>query len=134
MLTFKEFNSIIEEDSELAEALTMQQRLKARRQFKRIKHKVKIGRERAKRKTASKETLEKRARKGARKQLMRKLAKGEDPSKMSFAQKQRLEKKLEKLGPRIKMMTRKMIPQKRKEERLRKARQQMTGHTSTKKV
>lgn len=127
MLSFKESMELMEASAEefdtLSEALTMSQRLAASRAFKRSKHKIALGRERAKRKTASAEVIQKRAQKAARKAMFKKLAKDVDKGDMSFAQRQTIEKRLDKLQNKIKMMAKKMIPVKRKEERERKSSQ-----------
>jgi hypothetical protein len=54
------------------EALTVSQRLRKKQQLKRIMPKIKLGRERAARRIASKEKLEKRARKQARAMILKK--------------------------------------------------------------
>lgn len=124
MLSFKESIKLIEATEEefdtLTEALTMSQRLAAGRAFKRIKAKVKLGRDRAKNKTASAETIQKRAQKAARKAMFKKLAKDVDKGQMSFAQRQTIEKRLDKLQGKIKMMAKRMVPSIRKLERERK--------------
>ena len=125
MLSFKQTIELQEASAEefdtLTEALTMQQRLAASRAFKRVKHKVKLGRERAARKTATAEVLQKRAYRAARKKMFLKLSKGESKDSMSFSQRQMIEKRLDKLQAKIKMMAKKMIPDMRKLERQRKA-------------
>ncbi len=100
----------------MIEAMTMQQRLAAARAFKRIKHKVKLGRDRAKRRTANAETLQKRARKQARTSILKKLTKGVDKGEMSFAKRQELEKRLDKMKGRIDKVARKLLPKVRKAE------------------
>ena len=57
------------------EALTVTQRLARKRQMRRSKAKIKLGRERAKRRFASKEKLEKRAVRQARMAIFKKLTK-----------------------------------------------------------
>lgn len=130
MLSFKESVQLEdltdEELNAMVEAMSLQQRMAASRAFKRIKHKVKIGRERAKRKTANAETLQKRARKAARAQLMKKLSKNVSKDEMSFAQKQAMEKRLDKMKPKIEKLAKRMLPAIRKKERERKAAQQQS--------
>ena len=60
------------------EALTIQQRMKRGRMMKRLKSRIKIGRDKAKRRMANMDTLKQRARKSARKLVLKKLTKGKD--------------------------------------------------------
>jgi hypothetical protein len=66
------------------------------------------------------EVLKKRARKSARKAIYKKLTKGIDKSDLSIARRREIEKKLEKMGPRIDMIAKKMLPATRKKEKERK--------------
>jgi len=113
-------NGAISEEvsDDVDEALNMQQRLARGRQFKRLKAKIKIGRERAKRKMASKEKLETRARKQARTLILKKLTKGVDKGELSFARRQEIEKRMEKpqVKKRINMLARRMFKDVRKKE------------------
>ena len=106
------------EQNEVVEALTMQQRLQRGRQMKRIKHKIKRGQERAKRRMASKETLEKRAKRAARLTILKKLSKGKSKSELSFSRRAELEKRLGSpvLKKRIQMMAKRMVKDVRKKE------------------
>ena len=113
-------NGAISEEvsDDVDEALNMQQRLARGRQFKRLKAKIKIGRERAKRKMASKEKLEGRAKKQARTLILKKLTKGVDKGELSFARRQEIEKRMEKpqVKKRINMLARRMFKDVRKKE------------------
>ena len=113
-------NGAISEEvsDDVDEALNMQQRLARGRQFKRLKAKIKIGRERAKRKMASKEKLETRAKKQARTLILKKLTKGVDKGELSFARRQEIEKRMEKpqVKKRINMLARRMFKDVRKKE------------------
>lgn len=124
MLSFKESIALTEATDEqleeMLEAMTMSQRLKAARSFKKIKHKVKIGRDKAARRTANAETLQKRARKQARSSVLKKLTKGVDKNELSFAKRQELEKRLEKKKNVIDRIAKKLLPKVRKDERSRK--------------
>ena len=102
------------------EALTVQQRLARGRQLRKNKAKIAIGRKRAARKFASMDVLKKRARKAARKAIYKKLTKGIDKSDLSVARRREIEKKLEKMGPRIDRIAKKMLPATRKKEKERK--------------
>ena len=98
------------------EALTVTQRLARSRQMKKYKSKLKLGRQRAAKRIASKEKLEKRARKKAREMILKKLTKDIPKSDLTFARRQELEKRLDKMKPRIDRIAKKMLPQVRKAE------------------
>jgi len=98
-------------------ALTRQQRMAAKQRFRRIKHKIKIGREKAARKRKPLEKLRKLARKGARNLLKKKLTKGQDYKDMSFGQRQAIDKRLDKISPsRINAISKRMLPTVKKRE------------------
>ena len=100
------------------EALTLQQRMAKARQLKRMKAKIKIGRERAKRKMADKKKLEGRARKQARTFILKKLTKGKNKSELSFARRAELEKRMSApaVKKRINMLAKRMFKDVRKKE------------------
>ena len=100
------------------EALNLQQRMKRSRLMKRLKTRIKIGRERAMRKMANKKTLEKRAMRQARQQIVKKLTRGIPKGELSFARKQEIEKRLEKpaLQQRIKRIAKRIFKDVRKKE------------------
>lgn len=112
------------EENSVEEALTIQQRMARGRMMKRMKSRIKIGRDRAKRRMANKETIERRAQKAARKAILKKLTKGQDKKDLPFARRQELEKRLEKpaLKKRIKMLAKRMFKDLRKKEVERKKR------------
>ena len=117
-MRMKEDVDVEVEEENTDEALTMQARLKKRRQMKRLKSRIKLGRERAKRKMADPERLKKRARKQARNQILKKLTKGMDKSELTFARRQELEKRLDKpaVKSRIDRIAKKMLPKVRRQE------------------
>ena len=98
------------------EALTVQQRLAKSRQFKKIKAKVALGRKRAERKIASTDVLKKRAKKQARNIFLKKITKGMSKDELSLARRAEIEKRLDKMGPRIDKLARKLLPTIRKGE------------------
>ena len=112
----KEMDKIYEENVE--EALTLQQRMKRGRLMKRLKARIKIGRDRARRKMANKKTLEKRSMRQARNQLAKKLTRGIPKRELTFARKQEIEKRLEKpaLKQRIKRIAKRLFKDVRKKE------------------
>ena len=107
------------EDSDVDEALTLQQRMKRSRQMKKYASRIKIGKEKAARRTADPKRLKRRAQKQARNMIAKKLAKG-NYSDLSFARKQEIEKRLDKLKPRIDRIAKKLLPKMRKLEQERK--------------
>jgi hypothetical protein len=107
-----------ETDKDVDEALTMTQRMKKSRMMKRMKTRIKIGRDRAKRKMAPKDKLEKRANRQARNQIASKLTRGIPKRELSFARKQEIEKRLDKpaLKQRIKRLAKRLFKDVRKKE------------------
>lgn len=103
-----------------SEALTVQQRLARARSLRKNRAKIAIGRKRAARKFASMDVLKRRSRKAARKAIYKKLTKGIDKKELSVARRREIEKKLEKMGPRIDRIAKKMLPKVRKMEKERK--------------
>lgn len=106
------------EDVEVDEALSVTQRLQRKRQMQKLKPRIALGRERAKRKFASKEKLEKRAAKQARMAIFKKLTKDVPKDELSYSRRQEIEKRLDKpaVKARIKSIARKLLPQVRKKE------------------
>ena len=104
------------------EALNMMQRLKKARQLKRIKSKIKIGRQRAMRRTATKAVLQKRARRAARNFILQRITKGVPKGELSFARRQEIEKRLDKpaMKSRIDKISVRLLPKMRKREQDRK--------------
>ena len=107
-----------EEEVKVDEALTLQQRMKRSRLMKRMKTRIKIGRERARRKMANKQKLEKRAMRQARAQIAKKLTRGIPKGELSFARKQEIEKRLDKpaFKQRIKRIAKRIFKDVRKKE------------------
>ena len=113
----KEFIKVVESPDE---ALNIQQRLKLARSLKKNKAKIAMGRKRAARKTANLDTLKKRAMKQARNMIIKKITKGKDKGDMSMARKQSIEKRLDKMKPKIAKIAKKLLPKVRKMEMERK--------------
>ena len=114
----------LNEEVEVDEALTLQQRMKRSRMMKRMKSRIKIGRQRAKRKLASKEKLLTRANRQARDKIVRKITKDIPKKDLTFARKQEIEKRLDKpaFKSRIKRLAKRMFPSIRRKEMQRKKR------------
>ena len=84
----------------------------------RNKAKIKLGKERAKRRMANPEKLSKRSMKQARMAVFKKLTKDVPKDELSYARRQEIEKRLDKpaVKARIKQIARKLLPQVRKKE------------------
>lgn len=105
------------EEVEVDEALSMAQRLQRSRQFKRYKSRIKLGREKAARRLASDEQLMKRARKAARNILAKRMTQDIPKAELTFARRQEIEKRLDKMGSKIDKLAKRMLPKVRKADR-----------------
>ena len=114
----KEAKKAAVKKEEVDEALTLQQRMKRGRLMKRLKARIKIGRDRARRKMANKKTLEKRSMRQARNQLAKRLTRGIPKRELTFARKQEIEKRLDKpaLKARIQRIAKRIFKDVRKKE------------------
>lgn len=112
MKNFKEFLE--------TEALSVQQRRKRAISMRKNKAKLAMGRRRQANKLADKGRLMKRAQKHARDQFARKLTKGIAKSELTPARKAEIEKRLDKLSPRIKAKAKIILKDIRKSELQRK--------------
>lgn len=106
------------EEAEVDEALTVQQRLARKRMFKRIQPKIKRGREIAKRRIASTDKLKTRARKQIRQMFFKKFTKDIPKSELTYARRKEIEKRLEKpaIKKRIDQLAKKQFPKTKKAE------------------
>ena len=86
--------SMLKEETEPLQELTIQQRMARRQAMRRLKSRIKVGRERAKRRRASNEVLKARARRAARNQLAKRLLGGKSKGEVSYAARSRVEKAL----------------------------------------
>jgi len=118
----KNHDALMGED--IDEALTIQQRMKKSRMMKRLKARIKIGRQRARRKMADKKKLTKRANRQARDKVVRKITKDIPKKELSFARKQEIEKRLDRpaFKQRIQRLAKRMLPSIRRAEMQRKKR------------
>ena len=80
-----------------------------------------MGRRRAAKKPANTERLTKRAQRQARMQLFKKISKDIPKSEVGISRRQGIEKRLDKLKPRIQKIARKLLPQIRKQEKERRS-------------
>jgi len=99
---------------------TLQQRLKAGQRARRRSKLLTRAKERALRRMASPEVLQRRARRSARNIMKSRIAKGQSVASMSASQKMMLATRLEKFLPKIKKMAKRLIKVKRQQELKRK--------------
>jgi len=116
MTTHKTFKSFVEEIETTDEALTNTQRLQRKRTFQKNKAKIALGKKKAAHKIADTDTLKSRARKKARMQIFKKITKDKGKDELSFSKRQDIEKRLDKMSPKIDNIARKLLPQVRKDE------------------
>lgn len=98
------------------EALTMTQRRAKSRQMKKYQARLKVGRKKASMKVANAKVLGRRARKAARNAIAKKLTKGIAKADLTPARKQEIEKRLDKMAPRISRLAKKLTPKLRQAE------------------
>ena len=98
------------------EALNVQQRLARSRSLKKNQAKIAMGRKRAARKVADMDTLRKRATKQARNTFLKKITKDIPKDELSLARRQSIEKRLDKMKPKIDKLAKKLLPKVRKGE------------------
>ena len=108
------------EGEELNEALSHAQRLKAAIRMRKMSKRIAIARKRALRRTPTTQQFKKRAERQARRTMFKKLSKGVAKTDMPLAQRQALEKRLKKMGPRLKRLATKLLPKVRQTDRDRK--------------
>ena len=108
--------SMLKEETEPLQELTIQQRMARRQAMRRLKSRIKVGRERAKRRRASNEVLKARARRAARNQLAKRLLGGKSKGEVSYAARSRVEKALAKQKNLINSLAAKLLTQIRAKE------------------
>lgn len=99
-----------------AEALTMMQRRAKSRSMKKYQARLKVGRKKAAAKVANPKVLAKRARKAARNAIAKKMTKGISKADLTPARKAEIEKRLDKMAPRVTRLAKKMLPKLRQAE------------------
>lgn len=98
------------------EALSMAQRRKRAIQMKKYASRLKVGRKKAAMKVADQKRLQKRARKAARNAIAKKITKGIAKKDLTPARKADIEKRLDKMQPKINRLAKKLLPRLRKSE------------------
>ena len=129
MLAVRKGMGMTEEN--LEEALTRQQRRKRAIAMKKARHKIRRGREKAKKRTATLEVLKKRAKKAALGMLKQKFAKNRRYAELSPGEKEVIDKRIEKISKkRIEAIARKLLPKVKQKERDRKKSMAMGGSST----
>jgi|SRR5210317_569160 len=107
-----------DESSETDEQLSISQRLAKKRQMKRLAPKIKIGRERAKKRFASRDKLQKRADRQARVQIFKRFSKGAGKKDLSYQRRGDIEKRMStpQWKQRIKKIAKRLFKDVRKAE------------------
>ena len=121
MIGFKDFLSITETSSHIegeslpiSEALSFAARRKKSIDFRRRKQKIQRQRKIAMKRPASLERLKRRGRKSARDVLTKRYYGGKTKGDMSISQKQRVEKRLDKAKRVTGIISKRLLPSKRK--------------------
>ena len=84
--------------------------------MKKYRARLKVGRKKARMKIANQKVLNRRARKAARNAITKKLTKGIPKADLTPARKQEIERRLDKMGPRVTRLAKKMLPKLRQAE------------------
>lgn len=109
-----------ESASDVDEALSFQARMKKSRTMKKYSARLKLGKKRAMNKTANNSRIQTRSNKQARLMFFKKLSKGKSPSELTPMKRAEIEKRLDKLKPRIQKMAIRLKPKVRQKEKERK--------------
>lgn len=117
----KLYGEEFEEEFGIDEALNRAQRRKRAITMRRHKRKIAMGRKRAMRKAASGKKLQNRARRAAIKQVRQKVAskKGKNYNSLSSAEKELIDKRVERRKTLVKRLSKRMLPRVRKADRAR---------------
>ena len=111
MLKFNEY---------MDEALSAADRRQKARTMKRMKNRLKIARKKSMRRTATTDTLKKRAQRSARAAMAKKFSGGKSKSDMSLSQRKSVEKRLDRVKGRISNLAKRKVKDVRKLDRARK--------------
>ena len=103
------------------EVYTVAQRIKAKQRMKKMSKRIQMAKKRAMKRAPSTEKLKLRARKQAKGALVAKWSKGKQKGELSFAQRQNIEKRLKSASGRIDTMSKKLLPDVRKQDRERRS-------------
>ena len=98
------------EEETTDEALSMAARRKRSRDMRKNKNKLRIARNRMKKRVANPERIKKRAKKQAMDKIYKKLTKGMSRKDLTPAKKAELEKRIAKMKPRVNRIAKKLLP------------------------
>jgi len=101
---------------EITEALSVQGRLKRRFNARRNKQKLRVARNIALRRGSTPDRLKRRATRGARLMVYKRLLRGRDRGSLPPAEKARLERMIKRFAPLVSRISVKLLPQMRKNE------------------
>ena len=131
MVAVRKGMNMSEEVEELTEVLSRMQRRKRGIAMRKARFKIKRGREKAKKRTASQEVLKKRARKAAINLFKKKFSKSRRYADLSAGEKEVVDKRIAKINKkRIEQIARKLLPVVKAKERARR-KALMTGGSSS---
>lgn len=110
-----------EETETTDEALSIAQRRQKAMTMKRFKSKIAIGRKRALAKAPTPDVVKKRAMKQARNQVFQKFSKGVSRSDLTPTARDNIEKRVKKASGLVNRLTKKLLPQIRKQDKERRS-------------
>jgi hypothetical protein len=105
---------------DVEEVLSHAQRIKAGLRMKKMSKRIGMARKRAMKRTPTMDTFKKRANRQARRDMFKTLTRGQNKGDVSIAKRADIEKRLDRLKPRISRMAMRMLPTIRKKDRDRK--------------
>jgi len=112
----RSFKDYIQEESEVDEALSTAQRLKKKQTMRKYKARLKLGRLRASKKTASRDVLKKRARRAARSAMFSRVSSGKAKGSLAYSARGSYEKMVNRRSAAINAIAKRLIPKARKVE------------------
>ena len=117
-LTYDDYDNTpgFDNETEITEALSVQGRLKRRFNARRNKQKLKVARRIALRRGSTPDRLKKRATRGARLMVYKRLLRGRDRAGLPPAEKARLERMITRFQPLVSRISVKLLPQMRQNE------------------
>ena len=118
--TMKTLKDYIQEESTTDESVSVAQRLKKKQTMRKYKARLKLGRLRASKRTASREVIKKRAKRAARAMIFKKIASGKSKSNLSYSARGSYEKMVNRRAGAIKAIAKRLIPKARSIEAKRK--------------
>ena len=114
MKSFKDY--LLKEESEVDESISTAQRLKKKQTMRKYKARLKLGRLRASKKTASRDVLKKRAKRAARSAMFKRVTSGKSKGSLAYSARGSYEKMVNRRGAAINAIAKRLIPKARKVE------------------